>query len=66
MLFLLSGLAHDSLPSAPLEALRLARALGFPSEAGLHETYRHHTHRVRAIYERLFLGKGKAGRESQV
>ncbi|MCC6442812.1 MAG: hypothetical protein IT210_05070 [Armatimonadetes bacterium] len=54
-LFLRSGLAQDSLPSAPAESLRLARALGFASADHLRERHRHHARQVRAVYERVFL-----------
>ena len=54
--FLLTGGAHDSLPTAPDEAEKLGRMLGYVHRpnATLRDDYRRVTRRARAVVERVF------------
>jgi glutamate-ammonia-ligase adenylyltransferase len=57
--FLLSGNAHESLPTDSAEAARLARMLGYVSrpQAALRDDYRRITRRARRVMERVFYGR---------
>ncbi len=57
--YLLSGGAQDSLPTAPAEAEKLGRMLGYVHRpnATLRSDYRRVTRRARAVVERVFYGR---------
>jgi glutamate-ammonia-ligase adenylyltransferase len=62
-LYLLHGRRRDSLPDDPLEAVRLARSLGYPRSPRitLREDYRRLTRRARRVVEERFYGMTPGG-----
>jgi glutamate-ammonia-ligase adenylyltransferase len=58
--YLLTGSTKESLPTAPNEAERLGRMLGYVHRpnASLRDDYRRLTRRARSVVERLFYGQG--------